>query len=37
MWMPSQASQPMKPLAWNRPTETTARPREMYAAEPRSR
>jgi len=37
MCMNSQAIHPGKPLSRSRPAETTARPRAMYAAEPRSR
>lgn len=37
MWMNSQISQPISPEAWKRPIFTTALPREMYAALPRSR
>ncbi len=37
MWMNSQTHQPRKPANRSRATETTARPREMYAADPRSR
>jgi hypothetical protein len=32
----SQTHQPMKPLKCIRPNETTALPREIYAADPRS-
>ena len=34
MWMNSQPSQPKEPPNWILPTEMTARPREMQAAEP---
>ena len=37
MWMTSQASQPIRPATCSGPKDTTAEPREMYAAEPRSR